>query len=98
MRSSFGPFGPGNMQPTFVSRSVVDSGYARTLGSGGDHLKINLWDSAKATAIEGIGFNLGHHYSAISSGASFDMLYTIEENHFRGTTKLQVNIKDIQPL
>lgn len=94
----FGPFGPGNMQPMFVSRSVKDSGYARTLGAGGDHLKINLWDSEKSMAIEGIGFNLGHHYPAISEGNAFDLLYTIEENHFRGNTTIQLNIKDVRPL
>jgi len=48
------------------------------------------------TKIEGIGFNLGSYYDAISTGKLFDIVFTIEENTWNGRTSLQLNIKDIK--
>lgn len=94
----FGPFGPGNPQPLFLIRNMTDSGYARTIGSDHSHLKLNLRDSSTGQTISGIGFNLGKHYEQINQGQPFDLLCSIEENHFNGQTSIQLNIKDIRPL
>ena len=36
----FEPFGPENMTPVFMSKNVIDSGYAKTLGNDEEHLKV----------------------------------------------------------
>ena len=36
----FEPFGPKNMTPIFVSYNVIDSGYAKTIGSNNEQLKL----------------------------------------------------------
>jgi single-stranded-DNA-specific exonuclease len=38
---------------------------------------------------------LGEHYDKVSQGISFDICYSVEENHFNGHVNLQLNIKDI---
>jgi len=91
----FAPFGPQNMTPIFVSKNVKDTGDSRTIGSDHSHLKIEIIDDTKAP-ISGIGFSMGHFYDKIKTGKSFDICYSIEENEFRGNTKLQLFIRDIK--
>jgi single-stranded-DNA-specific exonuclease len=92
--NQFAPFGPGNMNPVFMSRNVWDVGDAMIVGN--NHLKLTLTQADDARVYKAIAFGLGEHYEKVSQGISFDMCYTIEENHFNGHTNLQLNIKDIQ--
>jgi single-stranded-DNA-specific exonuclease len=87
------PFGPGNMQPVFVSKGVKDTGSARVLKD--QHLKINITQDGYF-CIDAIGFGLAHHYSKISEGKEFDICYNICENDFNGKKSLQLLIKDIK--
>jgi single-stranded-DNA-specific exonuclease len=92
--NQFAPFGPGNMNPVFLSRNVWDVGDAMIVGN--NHLKLTITQADDARVYKAIAFGLGEHYEKVSQGISFDMCYTIEENHFNGHTNLQLNIKDIQ--
>jgi len=38
----FEPFGPNNMNPVFFAENVVDNGTGKIVGSGEEHLKLNL--------------------------------------------------------
>jgi single-stranded-DNA-specific exonuclease len=94
----FEPFGPGNMNPVFFAENVADNGQGRKVGSGGDHLKLNLIQEENPfDDIPAIAFNQGAKFNKITGGNTFDIAYTITENHFRGETTLQLNIKDIKP-
>ncbi len=92
----FSPFGPGNMKPMFVSRNVWDSGSLRTMGKDHSHLKLNLISKEQPTAIGATAFGFGKLYPQLKSGARFDVLYSLEENHFRGVTALELMVKDIK--
>ena len=92
----FGPFGPQNMKPVFLVKNVKDTGYSKKVGTDESHLKLNII-SKKGIKFNGIGFNLGKHYDAISKGNLFDIVCTIEENHWNGTTSLQLSVKDMRP-
>jgi single-stranded-DNA-specific exonuclease len=92
------PFGPGNMQPTFVSENVValkDS--AKLVGKDNPqiHLKFKVKQSDSAE-FDCIGFSMGQHLERINSGEPFHICYHLEENHFNGKTTLQLRIKDIK--
>ena len=92
------PFGPSNMQPTFVSENVValkDS--AKLVGKDNPqiHLKFRV-KQADSAEFDCIGFSMGHHLERISSGEPFHICYHLEENHFNGKTTLQLRIKDIK--
>lgn len=93
----FEPFGPGNMNPVFFAENVADNGQGRRVGASGDHLKLNLIQEENPfDDIPAIAFGHGDKFSQITGGNTFDIAYTITENHFRGETKLQLNIKDIK--
>jgi len=93
----FSPFGPKNMSPVFLTRNVADVGSAKTVGKYGEHLKLDVRQTNSSGLIfPAIGFQLGEHYSIAKSNKSFDICYTIEENTFRGETKLQLQLKGIR--
>ncbi len=88
------PFGPGNMRPVFVSRYLKDTGKTRILKS--EHLKLELYDK-NGIVMGGIAFGMAAHYKYIENGQAIDICYTLEENHFRGQSTIQLMVKDIKP-
>ncbi len=91
----FGPFGPQNNKPVFLTKGLKDTGYSKKVGVDGDHLKLNLIDKNGAK-FNGIGFNLGEWYLKISKGNFVDIVYSIDENYWNGNTSLQLTVKDIR--
>ncbi|MEQ8418203.1 MAG: single-stranded-DNA-specific exonuclease RecJ [Imperialibacter sp.] len=87
------PFGPGNMQPVFVSTNVV----AKSVKQLKDiHLKMFLSQEGSKASLEAIAFGFGEYYDAIAHGAPFNVAYTIEENDFMGNKTMQLHIKDLK--
>lgn len=91
----FEPFGPGNMSPVFASHSVVDTGASRSVGADNSHLKISVVDESTSSAIDGIGFGLGHLISEIKN-KPFSLCYNLSENIFRDKVSIQLMIKDLK--
>lgn len=92
----FAPFGPGNMSPVFVTRSLKDDGKARIVGN--NHLKMSVYQEEVASfPISSIAFQLGEHYEYVISRQPFDICYHIEENEWNNKISFQLNIKDIKP-
>lgn len=93
----FEPFGPDNQAPVFVCRGLRDNGKSRQVGRTWEHLKLNI-TSVKGdyAEFEGIGFGMGHLFSEIHKGKTFDIAFTVEENTFRGSTSMQLMVKDIR--
>jgi single-stranded-DNA-specific exonuclease len=89
----FAPFGPGNFNPVFLTRNVWDVGDVMIVGN--NHLKMSLTQDDGGRIFKAIGFGLGEYYDKVSQGVSFDICYTVEENHYNGHVNLQLNIKDI---
>ncbi len=93
----FSPFGPENMAPLFCSRNLTDKGTAKLVGTDQSHMKLSVSNCEDIDKpINAIAFSMSRHYEKIKNGQRFDMVYSIEENHFRGQTTLQLNIKDIK--
>ncbi|MFN3404454.1 MAG: single-stranded-DNA-specific exonuclease RecJ [Cytophagaceae bacterium] len=88
------PFGPGNMEPVFLSENVCDDGSARLLK--GEHLKLRITQEDGNEFIDAIGFNMPEFYPKISKGHPFNLCYQITENEFNGRKSLQLMIKDIK--
>lgn len=95
--SQFGPFGPDNMKPVFMSTGLRDNGYGKTVGKEGNHLKLNLITGNGFKTLDAIGFNLGDKLEIVRSGQPFKAVYTLESNTWNGNTRLQLNLKDLQP-
>lgn len=93
--SQFAPFGPGNMTPVFMTSHLKDTGYAKGVGEDHKHLKATLTDGRRNT-IGAIGFNLGHKKELLSDGKLVKAAYTIDENHWNGSTSLQLKLRDLK--
>ncbi len=92
----FGPFGPQNMKPVFMTSGLRDNGYGKKVGKEADHLRLNIINGVDKKTYQAIGFGLGNKYDLINKGDSFKAAFTIEENHWNGLTSLQLNLKDIK--
>ncbi|MBP5571291.1 MAG: single-stranded-DNA-specific exonuclease RecJ, partial [Bacteroidales bacterium] len=92
----FQPFGPGNNNPLFLTENVYDDGNARKVGAGGVHVKLELLqESQPYHQIPAIAFNMSDFYDYIKAGNPFDVCYSIVENYYRGSTNIQLRIKDM---
>lgn len=93
----FGPFGPGNMNPVFLARQVVNDRFTRTVGDTNAHLKLHIKQKKSGNkTLDGIAFNLGEWSEHLLSGGEADILFTVEENEYRGNVTLQLNVKDMR--
>jgi len=92
----FGPFGPGNMKPVFVSKKVMDYGTSRLVGKEQEHLKLELVDSSSENVMNGIAFRMHEYNDHLKALNPLDICYTVEENSFNGNTSIQLMIRDIK--
>jgi len=94
----FAPFGPGNMAPVFMTRNVIDTGYAKLVGKGDvKHLKFSVVHPDRTgNPIPAIGFNMGDNLEKVKQGKPFSICYHIDENTWLGTTTLQLRILDMK--
>ena len=91
----FEPFGPENMTPVFMSKNVVDSGYAKTLGNDAEHLKVFVKQNGSSN-FNAIGFGLGKKINIVKNQHPFDAVYVVEENEWNGNVSLQLQLRDIR--
>ena len=94
----FEPFGPQNMTPVFLTKSVIDTGYGKPLGQDNEHLKLFVKQSRSigTEGIGAIGFGLGNKLESTKNGQTFDMVYSIDENEWNGKVSSQLRIRDIK--
>lgn len=92
----FAPFGPSNMSPLFLARNVKDTGFAKTVGSDGSHLKATLFQKAPGARFDAIGFGLGEKLALLQKQAPVDIIFSIEENEWNGNVRLQLRLRDIK--
>jgi single-stranded-DNA-specific exonuclease len=90
------PFGPGNMTPVFVASGLRDNGFGKQVGSEKTHLKLSIVSGADPKTYPAIGFGLGQKHSLVQSGAPFEAVFTLAENHWQGQRSLQLVLKDLR--
>ncbi|WP_417939264.1 single-stranded-DNA-specific exonuclease RecJ [Flavobacterium sp. RS13.1] len=91
----FEPFGPQNMTPVFMTRNAKDTGYAKTLGSEEEHLRLFVKQN-NSDGIAAIGFGLGKKINIVQNQNPFQLAYSIAENEWNGTISTQLMLKDIR--
>ena len=84
------PFGIANPQPIFASSLPVKS--HSLIGKTMTHLKVQ--PEQPFTHLDVIGFNLASRRHKLSNHSSF--AFSLNKNHFRGKTSLQLLVKDIK--
>ncbi|RYJ39291.1 Single-stranded-DNA-specific exonuclease RecJ [Flavobacterium anhuiense] len=91
----FEPFGPQNMTPVFMTRNLIDTGYAKTLGAEEEHLRLFVKQN-NSDGIAAIGFGLGKKLDIAKNQNPFQLAYTIAENEWNGNISTQLMLKDIR--
>jgi single-stranded-DNA-specific exonuclease len=86
------PFGPGNTQPVFLARNLVDKGYTRIVKE--QHIRFSLHQGD--IVMDGIGFGLAGKFHLIQTKAPIDILFTLEENEWNNQKSLQLKVIDFQ--
>lgn len=97
--NQFEPFGPQNMTPVFMSKGLIDSGYAKGIGADENHLKLFVKQSRSFGSSQGfgaIGFGLGKKLDLVKNQNSFEAVYCIDENEFNGNVAVQLRLKDLR--
>lgn len=88
------PFGPHNMKPVLELKNQKVSGYVKTMGKDGGHLKFYIHQPVSGRNIECIGFKLGEYIEDFKT-KNFDIAFTVEENHWKGNVTYYLNIRDV---
>ena len=86
------PFGNGNREPVIGMRGM------RILKKrlvGGDHLKLTLGRDGRS--FEAIGFQLGKAGVIESDHACYDVVFSPRRETWKGQTRLNLRIRDLQP-
>jgi single-stranded-DNA-specific exonuclease len=91
----FEPFGPENMTPLFLAKELTDSGYAKALGSDNEHLKAFV-KQGNSESFGAIGFGLGNKLDLVTNKNKFDAIFSLEENEWKDTVTLQLQLRDIR--
>lgn len=91
----FEPFGPQNMTPVFLTKNVIDTGYAKKLGAEDEHLKLFVKQN-NSEGIAAIGFGLGNRIDLTTNQKTFQIAYCIDENEWNGKVSTQLRLKSIQ--
>ena len=77
--NQFEPFGPQNMAPTFMTKNIKDTGYAKQLGKDEEHLKLFVRQSG-SVGFGVIGFGLGKKLELVKNQKPFDAVFCLDEN------------------
>jgi single-stranded-DNA-specific exonuclease len=96
----FAPFGPGNVKPTFLTRSLEVVGYPKIVGK--NHLRFKVRQNG--TVFDAIGFGLGDLLPHVAGGRKdLSCVFTIEEDTWNlpagarpGDAPPQLRIKDLR--
>ncbi|PKB16985.1 single-stranded-DNA-specific exonuclease RecJ [Flavobacterium sp. 5] len=91
----FEPFGPLNMTPVFLTKKIKDTGYAKTLGSEDEHLKLFVKQN-NPEGFTAIGFGLGNKKEFTTNQKEFEAIYCIDENEWNDKVSIQLRLKDIK--
>ncbi len=93
----FEPFGPGNPKPIFCTRRVFDyNGSSKVVGRDNEHLKLELTDDSSENVMNGIAFRMASFCQDLKAFNPLDIVFTLDENTFNGTTTTQLMIRDIK--
>jgi single-stranded-DNA-specific exonuclease len=83
------PYGQGNPTPKFISKNV-EILQADTMGKAAEHLRFSF--SQDGTVKAGVQFKTKAVYEV---GSFVDVVYSVNENHFRGKVTLQLMVEKI---
>ncbi len=91
--SQMEPFGSGNPKPVFMT-AKVEVLAVKPLGKAAAHVKVLL--DQDGDRFEGLIFRIEQFESKPKVGSVLDVVYSIDQNTWNGTTKTELLIKDFK--
>jgi len=88
------PFGPGNLRPIFFTENLKANLETKAVGVDLNHLRLVVEDNY-GNKFSGIWFNKAELLEKFTSGSSFTLAFTLDENEFRGVKNIQLRPLDI---
>jgi single-stranded-DNA-specific exonuclease len=85
------PFGPENMRPVFIARSVLETGFSKIVKE--KHIRFVVRQNG--ITFTGIGFGLSEKFELLHINQPIDLVFTLDENEWNGQTNLQLKVIDI---
>ena len=89
LMKKFEPYGQGNPTPKFISKDV-ELYQVDTMGKEGEHLRFSFMQ--EGILIAGVKFKTREKFEV---GSKADVIYTVNENHFRGNVTLQLMVDKV---
>ncbi len=89
LMKKFEPYGQGNPTPKFITKNV-ELYQVDTMGKEGEHLRFSLMQEGILMA--GVKFKTREKFDV---GSKVNVIYTVNENHFRGNVTLQLMVDKI---
>jgi single-stranded-DNA-specific exonuclease len=86
------PFGPENMRPVFIAKKILDTGYSKIVKD----LHIRFVVKQDNITFTGIGFNMATKFYLLQLQKPVDIVFTIDENEWNGSSTLQLKVIDIR--
>lgn len=90
------PFGPGNMNPVFVSRNLKAAEGTKIIGGTQEHLRLMAYTEATGEVMECVGFGMADYYTRLMDGEVFHIAYHLEENEWNGSVRNQLRLLDLK--
>ena len=88
------PFGPQNLTPVFCTEDVVLVGEPILMKE--KHLKFTCRQRRSAHSFTVVGFNMAEFAAQLRPDEPFSICYSLEMNHFRNESTMQLLLKDIR--
>lgn len=98
----FGPFGPQNPKPIFHASRLGLCGPPKRMGKDGNHLRFTVRDidGNDDSPCEVVAFSMGERMPelelSLRQGIPLELLFSMEENHWNGRTRLQYKARDLR--
>ncbi|HEX6575417.1 MAG TPA: single-stranded-DNA-specific exonuclease RecJ [Gemmatimonadaceae bacterium] len=89
----FEPFGVDNPTPVLVARNVSLASQPKLVGRDGLRLRL----ATGAGELEAIGWGLAHRIAEFDVNVPVDIAFKLERDEYRGMSRLQARIADINP-
>jgi len=90
---SLRPFGTGNKSPLFLTRNLTIASFD-FVGKEKNHVSLKFYDGSKYQ--KGVFFSSKEYFEDVTPGDSVDVVYSIEENNYRGNSSLSLVVKDMK--
>jgi len=90
--SQMEPFGPENLRPVFIVKNVMDNGWSKIVKE--QHIRFSI--KQENVTITGIGFGMADKFSILVQKKPVDIVFTIDENEWNGSTSLQLKVIDFR--